>query len=120
VSSVVEVIEPFARQLTEAGRAPGGRRVILKHIGNALLVQHRVSGCIAVAEKPDAIGERGPILFIKVEILFTRTSVSQRSEDGLLVKGHSPLSVASDVQGATQRLGRFLLVIPPGHRAIAQ
>ena len=58
VSSVVEVVEPFARQLAEKGRASGGRRVILKHIGNALLVQHRVSGRVAVAEKPDAVWER--------------------------------------------------------------
>jgi uncharacterized Rmd1/YagE family protein len=55
VSSVIEVIEPFARQLAEKGRTPSGRRDILKHIGNALLVQHRVSGRVAVAEKPDAV-----------------------------------------------------------------
>jgi len=58
VSSVIEVIEPFARQLAEKGRTPGGRRVILKHIGNALLVQHRVSGRVAVAEKPDVVWDR--------------------------------------------------------------
>ncbi|MCC6776263.1 MAG: RMD1 family protein [Hyphomicrobiales bacterium] len=58
VSSVIEVIEPFARQLAEQGRTPGGRRAILKHIGNALLVQHRVSGRVAVAEKPDAVWDR--------------------------------------------------------------
>src|SRR5262245_6963502 len=58
VSAVVERVEPFARQLAENGRTPGGRRTILKHIGNALLVQHRVSGRVAVAEKPDAVWER--------------------------------------------------------------
>jgi uncharacterized Rmd1/YagE family protein len=58
VSSVIEVVEPFARQLAEKGRTPGGRRAILKHIGNALLVQHRVSGRVAVAEKPDAVWDR--------------------------------------------------------------
>jgi uncharacterized Rmd1/YagE family protein len=58
VSSVIEVIEPFARQLAERGRTPGGRRAILKQIGNALLVQHRVSGRVAVAEKPDAVWDR--------------------------------------------------------------
>ena len=30
----------------------------LKHIGNALLVQQRVSGLVAVAEKPDVLWER--------------------------------------------------------------
>ncbi len=58
VSAVFDVIEPLARELAEHGRTPGGRRTILKHIGNALLVQHRVSGLVAVAEKPDVLWER--------------------------------------------------------------
>ena len=58
VSAVFDVIEPLARQLAEHGRTPGGRKAILKHIGNALLVQHRVSGLVAVAEKPDVLWER--------------------------------------------------------------
>jgi uncharacterized Rmd1/YagE family protein len=58
VSSVIDVIEPFARQLAEKGRAPGGRRTILKYVGNALLVQHRVSGRVAVGDKPDAVWDR--------------------------------------------------------------
>jgi uncharacterized Rmd1/YagE family protein len=58
VSSVIDVVEPFARQLAEQGRTPEGRRAILKHIGHALLVQHRVSGRVAVAEKPDAVWDR--------------------------------------------------------------
>jgi uncharacterized Rmd1/YagE family protein len=58
VSAVIEVVEPFARQLAEEGRTPGGRRAILKHIGNALLVQHRVSGRVAVTDKPDVIWDR--------------------------------------------------------------
>jgi uncharacterized Rmd1/YagE family protein len=58
VSSVIDVIEPFARQLAEKGRAPGGRGTILKYVGNALLVQHRVSGRVAVGDKPDAVWDR--------------------------------------------------------------
>jgi uncharacterized Rmd1/YagE family protein len=58
VSSVVEMVEPFARQLAEKGRTPEGGRAILKHVGNALLVQHRVSGRVAVAEKPDVVWDR--------------------------------------------------------------
>jgi uncharacterized Rmd1/YagE family protein len=38
VAAVFELVEPFARQLAEKGRTTGGRRAILKHIGNALLV----------------------------------------------------------------------------------
>jgi uncharacterized Rmd1/YagE family protein len=58
VATVFDVIQPIAQELAEHGRTPGGRRAILKHIGNALLVQHRVSGLVAVAEKPDVLWER--------------------------------------------------------------
>ena len=58
VSSVFDTMEPFARTLAEKGRTPGGRRAIMKHIGNALLVQHRVSGRVAVAEDPDVLWDR--------------------------------------------------------------
>jgi uncharacterized Rmd1/YagE family protein len=58
VSAVLELVEPFARQLAEKGRTSGGRRANLKHIGNALLVQHRVSGRVAVADKPDVLWDR--------------------------------------------------------------
>jgi uncharacterized Rmd1/YagE family protein len=58
VSAVFDSIEPFARQLAERGRTPGGRRAILKHIGNALLVQHRLSGRVAVGEDPDVLWDR--------------------------------------------------------------
>jgi uncharacterized Rmd1/YagE family protein len=58
VSAVFDTIEPLARELALHGRTPGGRRAILKHIGNALLVQQRVSGLVAVDEKPDILWER--------------------------------------------------------------
>ncbi|MEW6454178.1 MAG: RMD1 family protein [Pseudomonadota bacterium] len=58
VAAVFDVMEPLARLLAERGRTPGGRRALLKHIGNALLVQQRVSGLVAVAEKPDVLWER--------------------------------------------------------------
>src|SRR5258708_11866617 len=53
VASVFDTTEPFARDLAQSGRMRGGRRSILKHIGNALLVRHRVSGPVEVAEKPE-------------------------------------------------------------------
>ncbi len=58
VAAVFELVEPFARQLAETGSAFGGRRAILKHIGNALLVNHRVSGRVAVTDKPDVVWDR--------------------------------------------------------------
>jgi uncharacterized Rmd1/YagE family protein len=58
VAAVFDLVEPFARQLAEKGRTSGGRRAILRHIGNTLLVQQRVSGRVAVAEKPDVVWDR--------------------------------------------------------------
>ncbi|WP_046865528.1 RMD1 family protein [Microvirga massiliensis] len=58
VSAVFDVIEPHARRLAERGRAPRGLRTILKLIGNALIVRHRVSGRVAVEEKPDVLWDR--------------------------------------------------------------
>jgi uncharacterized Rmd1/YagE family protein len=58
VGAVIERIEPMARELAEKGHTPGDQKAILKLIGNALLVQHRVSGRVAVADKPDAVWDR--------------------------------------------------------------
>jgi uncharacterized Rmd1/YagE family protein len=58
VAAVLELVEPFARQLAEKGRTTSSQRAILRHVGNALLVQHRVSGGVAVTEKPDVLWDR--------------------------------------------------------------
>jgi uncharacterized Rmd1/YagE family protein len=69
VSAVFDVIEPFAQELAEHGRTPRSRTAILKLIGNALLVQQRVSGRVAVAEKPDVLWEKPELerLYAKLE-----------------------------------------------------
>ena len=58
VAKVFETIEPFVRELASAGKFFRNRRGILKLIGEALLVQHHVSGRVAIAEKPDALWDR--------------------------------------------------------------
>jgi uncharacterized Rmd1/YagE family protein len=58
VAKVFEIIEPSARELASHGKTRRDRKGILKLIGNALLVQHRVSGRVAVAEKPDVLWDR--------------------------------------------------------------
>jgi len=52
---VFDVIEPFAAKLAATGRPPFRRRAMLRLIGQALLAQHRVSGRVAVEEKPDIL-----------------------------------------------------------------
>jgi uncharacterized Rmd1/YagE family protein len=58
VEKVFEIIEPFAKELADHGRTRRDRKGILRLIGNALLVQQRVSGRVAIGEKPDALWDR--------------------------------------------------------------
>ncbi|HEV7635943.1 MAG TPA: RMD1 family protein [Bradyrhizobium sp.] len=58
VANVFDTIEPFARELANLGRTSRNRTDLLKLLGNALLVQHRVSGRVAVGEKPDVLWDR--------------------------------------------------------------
>ena len=58
IASVFDTIEPAAHTLALNGRIPRDRRGLLRLIGAALLAQHRVSGRIAFAEKPEILWER--------------------------------------------------------------
>ncbi len=58
VNGVFDTIEPFAANLARHGRPPWSRRAMLRLIGEALLVQHRVSGRVAVEDKPDILWDR--------------------------------------------------------------
>jgi required for meiotic nuclear division protein 1 len=58
VANVFDTIEPFARELANFGKTSRNRSSLLKLMGNALLVQHRVSGRVAVSEKPDVLWDR--------------------------------------------------------------
>ena len=58
VANVFDTIEPFARELASFGKTSRNRTDLLKLMGNALLVQHHVSGRVAVGEKPDVLWDR--------------------------------------------------------------
>jgi len=58
VTNVFDIIEPFASELAKSGKTSKSRTELLKLIGEALLVQHRVSGRVAVGEKPDVLWDR--------------------------------------------------------------
>ncbi|MDB5593073.1 MAG: uncharacterized protein JWM36_34 [Hyphomicrobiales bacterium] len=58
VNAVFDTIEPFAVLLAEKGVIGFPRRSMLQLIGKALLVQHRVSGRVAINEKPDVLWDR--------------------------------------------------------------
>lgn len=69
VNKVFDVIEPFAAQLAASGRPPFRRRAMLRLIGQALLAQHRVSGRVAVEEKPDVLWDRPDLerLYVRLQ-----------------------------------------------------
>jgi uncharacterized Rmd1/YagE family protein len=58
VANVFDTIEPFAQELATSGQTSKSRTDLLKLLGNSLLVQHRVSGRVAVDEKPDVLWDR--------------------------------------------------------------
>lgn len=58
VAKVIEVAEPFAAALARTGRSPTNRRQLLRTIGQALLVHHRMSGRVQVEEKPDILWDQ--------------------------------------------------------------
>ncbi len=58
VNSVFDKVEPLAATLARQGRPMRDRREMLRLIGQALGVQHRVSGRVAVEDKPDVLWDR--------------------------------------------------------------
>jgi uncharacterized Rmd1/YagE family protein len=58
VTEVLDAIEPWARTLAAKGRRPASRREMIRLLGKGLLVQHHVSGRVAVSEKPDLLWDR--------------------------------------------------------------
>jgi uncharacterized Rmd1/YagE family protein len=58
VSRVFDVIEPLAANLAKSGRTPVARREMLRIIGQALLVRHRMTGRAEIEEKPDLLWDR--------------------------------------------------------------
>jgi uncharacterized Rmd1/YagE family protein len=88
VSRVFDTVEPFARSLAEEGRPPSGRRSMLKLIGSALLVRHRVSGRVAIHEKPDVLWDRPDLerLYARLEDeyeIVERAEVLERKLDAI-------------------------------------
>jgi uncharacterized Rmd1/YagE family protein len=55
IATVFDTIEPAANMLAVEGRIPRRRKELLRLVGAALLAQHRVSGRIAFAEKPEVL-----------------------------------------------------------------
>jgi uncharacterized Rmd1/YagE family protein len=57
IAEVFDTVEPWAQRLA-AGRNPGSRRAMIRLIGQALLVQHRLAERVGAREKPDILWDR--------------------------------------------------------------
>jgi required for meiotic nuclear division protein 1 len=79
VANVFDTIEPFARELASFGKTSRNRTDLLKLLGKALLVQHRVSGRVAVGDKPDVLWDRPDLerLYARLEDEY---ELSERAE----------------------------------------
>lgn len=93
VNAVFDTVEPFAVELASKGRPPWKRRAMLELIGQTLLVRHRVSGRVAVEDKPDVLWDRP-----ELERLYARLE----DEYELEARGRT-LTAKLDVIGETAR-----------------
>jgi uncharacterized Rmd1/YagE family protein len=93
VNAVFDTVEPFAAELASKGRPPWRRKSMLELIGQTLLVRHRVSGRVAVEDKPDVLWDRPDL-----ERLYARLE----DEYELEARGRT-LNAKIDVIGETAR-----------------
>jgi uncharacterized Rmd1/YagE family protein len=79
VAGVLETVEPWAGDLARTGRRRGRRADVIRMIGSALLVEHRVSGRVAVGEKPDLLWDHPDLerLYARLE---TEYELDERAE----------------------------------------
>ena len=57
VAQVFDRIEPLAEELQNKGRAGHRSRILLRHIGEALMIQHKTVGRVEIVEKPELLWE---------------------------------------------------------------
>jgi uncharacterized Rmd1/YagE family protein len=111
VAAVLDTIEPFADALAREGRTPGGRQAMLKLIGRALLVRHRVSGRVAVHEKPDVLWDRPDLerLYARLEDEYEIVERAEALDRKLTVVGETATALTDLID--TQRSLRLEVAI---------
>jgi uncharacterized Rmd1/YagE family protein len=112
VANVFDTIEPFARELATFGNTSRNRTDLLKLIGNALLVQHRVSGRVAVGEKPDVLWDRPDLerLYARLEDEYELSERVETLNRKLAVISDTATTLA-DIIDAKRSLRLELIVI---------
>lgn len=111
VGAVFDTIEPFAEALAHEGRTLGGRNAMLKLIGRALLVRHRVSGRVAVHEKPDVLWDRPDLgrLYARLEDEYEIVERAVALDRKLVVVGETATALTDLID--TQRSLRLEIAV---------
>jgi len=76
VNAVFEAVEPFAADMAASGKTPSDRQAVLKLVGEAILLQHRLTARIAGYEKPKIVWEKP-----ELERLYDRLTEEYEIED---------------------------------------
>ncbi|MBS4046646.1 MAG: RMD1 family protein [Alphaproteobacteria bacterium] len=87
VGAVFDIIDPLASSMAASGKVPGNRKQLLKLVGEALLVEHRMSGRVAVEDKPDVLWDRPELerLFGRLQDEYELTERANALSDKLSV-----------------------------------
>jgi required for meiotic nuclear division protein 1 len=111
VANVFDTIEPFARELANFGKTSRNRADLLKLMGNALLVQHRLSGRVAVGEKPDVLWDRPDLerLYARLEDEYELSERAETLNRKLAVIADTATTLADIID--TQRSLRLEIII---------
>lgn len=112
MARVFESVEPFAQSLASGRRWPGGREAIIRLIGRSLLAQHRLSGRVAVREKPDFLWERPDLerFYARLEDEYELIERAETLDRKLAVVG-STASALLDMHDTSRFLRLEILVV---------
>ncbi|HEY2664076.1 MAG TPA: RMD1 family protein [Candidatus Binataceae bacterium] len=111
VANVFDTIDPFARELGNFGKTSRNRTDLLKLMGNALLVQHRLSGRVAVGDKPDVLWDRPDLerLYARLEDEYELSERAETLNRKLAVIADTATTLADIID--TQRSLRLEIII---------
>lgn len=114
VTAFFDSIEPLSRALMMGGSPPAGRKSFLKLIGAALTVQHRVSGRVAVREKPDLLWDRPDLerLYGRLETEYELIERAETLDRKLQVVGATATAMINlEDTARSQRLELLVVVL---------
>jgi len=113
VAQVFDGSEPIARALMQGAAPAGGRKSFLKLIGSSLMVQHRVSGRVAVRDKPDLLWDRPDLerLYQRLETEYELEDRAETLDRNLQVVGATATAMVDLLDTARSQRLELLVVI---------